>query len=66
MKKRLYRSSNNKMVSGVIGGIAAYFNIDATILRLIFVVALPFSAFFPLLFIYIAASIIMPIDNGID
>ncbi|WP_182201227.1 PspC domain-containing protein [Paraliobacillus salinarum] len=66
MKKRLYRSTRNKMVSGVIGGIAEYFNVDATILRLIFVVALPFTAFFPLLFVYIAAAIIMPIDNGIE
>lgn len=63
MDKKLYRSSSNKMMSGVLGGIAEYFNFDATILRLIFVIALPFTAFFPLFFIYIAASIIMPIEG---
>ncbi|GGM36351.1 putative membrane protein YvlC [Paraliobacillus quinghaiensis] len=65
MDKRLYRSSSNKMVSGVLGGIAEYFNFDATILRLIFVVALPFTAFFPLFFVYIAAAFIMPIDGEV-
>ncbi|WP_117168820.1 PspC domain-containing protein [Paraliobacillus sediminis] len=65
MDKKLFRSSSNKMVSGVLGGIAEYFNFDATILRLIFVIAVPFTAVFPLLFIYIAASIIMPIEGEI-
>lgn len=65
MNKRLYRSESNKMMSGVIGGVAEYFNLDATILRLVFVIALPFTAFFPLLFIYIAASIIMPIEGEV-
>ncbi|MBL0132634.1 MAG: PspC domain-containing protein [Chitinophagaceae bacterium] len=37
--KRLYRSSDDKVISGVCGGLAAYFNIDTWIPRLIF--ALP-------------------------
>ncbi|WP_112181843.1 MULTISPECIES: PspC domain-containing protein [Paraliobacillus] len=65
MDKKLYRSSSNKMVSGVLGGLAEYFNFDATIIRLIFVVALLFTAVFPLLFVYIAAAFIMPIDGEI-
>ena len=35
MAKKLYRSSNNKMISGVCAGIAEYFNIDPSIVRLI-------------------------------
>ena len=31
---RLYRSTENRMISGVCGGIAEYFNIDPTLVRL--------------------------------
>ncbi len=34
-QKRLYKSSTNKMISGVCGGIAEYINIDPTIVRLL-------------------------------
>lgn len=34
MKKRLYRSTENKVIAGVCGGIAAYFDIDPTLVRL--------------------------------
>ena len=33
--KRLYRSRTSRMISGVCGGIAEYFNIDPTLVRLI-------------------------------
>lgn len=38
--KKLYRSSNNYIIGGVCGGLAEYFNIDPTIIRLIAVIAL--------------------------
>ncbi len=34
MDKRLYKSNVNKMLCGVCGGIAEYFNIDPTLVRL--------------------------------
>lgn len=34
MDKRLYKSNENKMIDGVCGGIAEYFNIDPTMIRL--------------------------------
>lgn len=37
MEKRLYRSRNNRMVAGVCGGIAEYFGIDPTLIRLAWV-----------------------------
>ena len=37
MDKKLYRSNINKMLCGVCGGIGEYFNIDPTIIRLIWV-----------------------------
>lgn len=33
-QKRLYRSRENRMVCGVCGGIADYFNVDPTLIRL--------------------------------
>ena len=35
--KRLYRSNRDRMIAGVCGGMAEYFAIDPTIIRLIFV-----------------------------
>ena len=34
MNKRLYKSRNDKMLGGVCGGIAEYFDIDPTLVRL--------------------------------
>ena len=36
-RKRLMRSKDNRILAGVIGGIAEYLDVDATILRIIFV-----------------------------
>ena len=38
MKKRLYRSRRDVIIAGVCGGIAEYFDVDPTIVRLIAVV----------------------------
>ena len=35
MEKKLYKSNQNKMIDGVCGGIAEYFGIDPTVVRLI-------------------------------
>lgn len=56
--KQLYKSSTNKKIAGVCGGIGEYFGIDPTIVRLGFV-ALSFM-FGGGLVVYILAAIIMP------
>ena len=58
MGKKLYKSNKNKMLDGVCGGIAEYFNIDPTLVRLGWVVfcALGGSG----LLAYIIMAIIMP------
>ena len=38
MSKKLYKSQDNRMICGVCGGIAEYFNIDVTLVRLIGVI----------------------------
>lgn len=40
MTKKLYRSRKDKMIGGVAGGLAEYFDIDPTLVRIIFVVSL--------------------------
>lgn len=37
MRKKLYRSSSDRMLCGVCGGVAEYFGIDPTIIRLLYV-----------------------------
>lgn len=56
--KRLYRSKKDKVLGGVCGGIAEYFNIDPVIIRVIAVV-LAFMGFIGLI-AYIVAWIIVP------
>jgi phage shock protein C len=36
--RKLYRSKTNRKLAGVCGGLAQYFNIDATVIRVLFVV----------------------------
>lgn len=38
MKKRLYKSNKDKKIDGVCAGIAEYFDIDPTLIRLLWVV----------------------------
>ena len=58
MKKKLYKSSEDKKLCGVCGGIAEYFELDPTVIRLAWIV-------FTLLggsgiIAYIIAAIVMP------
>ena len=56
MTKRLYRSSRDSKIAGVCGGLAEYFNIDPTIIRVIFVLLLlpgGFPGFIPYVILWI-------------
>lgn len=64
MKKRLYKSSKDKKISGVCGGLAEYLNIDSTIVRLIW--ALVCLAYGSGIIAYILCAIIIPDDSVID
>ena len=57
MNKRLYKSRNDKMLDGVCGGIAEYFDIDPTLVRLIWAV---FGATGSGILAYIIAAVIIP------
>ena len=57
--KRLYRSINDRMLGGVCGGIAQYFNIDPTLIRLLFVLALFITAG-TMIIAYLVMLVIIP------
>ena len=57
--KRLYRSTSDRMIAGICGGLGEYFGIDSTLVRLIFV----FGAIFTgsaLFWAYIVMLIVVP------
>ncbi len=58
--KRLARSNSNVMFAGVAAGLGEYFNIDPTLVRLLFVVLGFLSGFFPALFVYLVLWFVMP------
>jgi phage shock protein C len=58
--KKLYRSRENKIFSGIIGGIGEYFDVDPTVLRLIFVFLILASGIMPGIIAYIIALFIVP------
>ncbi len=60
MAKKLYRSSKQRMVAGICGGLAEYFDIDVNIMRLLFVAISLLSVLFPMVIFYIIAWIIVP------
>lgn len=60
MEKKLYLSETDKKVAGVCGGIAEYFNIDATLVRLILVILTIFSAGIGGILVYLIAAMVIP------
>lgn len=63
MYKRLTKSSTNRMVSGVCAGIAEFYNLDPTIVRVAYAFLTIFSTVFPGVLLYIVLCIIVPKDD---
>jgi phage shock protein PspC (stress-responsive transcriptional regulator) len=57
--KKLMRSSTDKKIAGVCGGLAEYFDIDATVIRLVWVLALFFAGTGGL--IYLILWVVLPV-----
>ena len=62
MEKKLYRSTINKKIAGVCGGLAEYLNIDASIIRIIWALLILCAG--TGLIAYIACALIIPEDPG--
>jgi len=65
MTKRLLRSRTDKMIAGVCGGLANYFGIDATLMRLAFAALILLGMGSPLL-AYLVLWLIVPLDDNLD
>lgn len=58
MKKKLYKTEDDKKLCGVCGGIAEYFDVDSTLIRLAWII---FAVFMGSgILAYILAAIVMP------
>lgn len=56
----LRRSRRNRMIAGVVGGLAEHFGLDPTLARIIYVLVSIFSAAFPGIIVYIVLWILIP------
>lgn len=62
---RLRRSRSNKMIAGVIGGLANYFGFDPTMARVLYVILSVVSVAFPGILVYIILWIVMPQEGEV-
>jgi phage shock protein C len=60
LQKPLRRSTENRVIGGVVGGLAEYFKIDPTMARVGYVLLSLISAGFPGLLVYVLLWIVMP------
>ncbi len=63
MKKKLYRSRDDKIIAGIFGGLGEYTEVDSNLLRLIGLLVLLFTAGVPFLIIYLIAIFIIPLKE---
>lgn len=61
--KRLYRSSTDKKLAGVCGGLGEYLNMDSTVLRLLWVIVTVITGIVPGIVAYIIAAIVIPVKE---
>jgi phage shock protein C len=60
VNRRLYRCRQNRVLAGVAGGLAEYFDTDPTLVRVLWIISIFFGGFGLLL--YLAMAIIVPIE----
>lgn len=63
MQKKLVKSSTNKTLTGVLGGLGEYFGFDPTIVRVAYVLLTFFTCFSGII-VYIVLCLIIPKDNN--
>lgn len=70
MEKKLQRNMRNRVIGGVCGGIANYFGMDATLLRLLFAFMILFAGtgfwLYIILWIVMPAGNLQPVSDGVE
>jgi Putative stress-responsive transcriptional regulator len=64
LARPLRRSRTNRQIAGVVGGLAEYFGVDPTLLRVIYVVGSIVSAAFPGVLVYLLLWLLIPEAEG--
>lgn len=59
-RKKLYRSRKNRKISGICGGLAEYFKIDATLVRIAVIALLLITFAIPVIVSYLIGTFIIP------
>lgn len=63
--KKLYRIEEGKMLAGVCGGVAEYFNMDITVMRVLWVIASLCTGIGAGIILYIVMAIIVPTKSEV-
>lgn len=59
--RRLYRSADDRYIAGVAGGVADYFNVDPVIVRILWVLSVPFTGSLTF-WIYLVMAVVVPLE----
>jgi phage shock protein C len=62
--RKLYRSRKNKMLAGVCGGLGDYFGIDATLVRILWVLLTVVSIGIGGILVYLILALVIPEEPG--
>jgi phage shock protein C len=60
VSRPLRRSRTNRLIAGVVGGLAEYFGVDPTLMRVVYVVGSIVSVAFPGLLVYLLLWLLIP------
>lgn len=60
MTKKLYKSRENRVLAGVLGGVGEYFEVDAILVRLIYLVFMISTGVVPGAIVYVIAALVIP------
>ncbi|MBE3570064.1 MAG: PspC domain-containing protein [Bacillales bacterium] len=63
--KKLFRSRVDRKLAGVLGGIAQMLGVDSTIIRVLFIILLFPTGFFPLAITYLLLMFVMPNEEDV-
>ena len=59
-KRPLTKSRSNRVIAGVVGGLAEYIGMDPALARMLYVLISVFSAAFPGILVYLILLVVMP------
>lgn len=60
MKKKLYRNTKERLLGGVLAGLADYYGHDVVFYRLLYIILLILTGFMPGVLIYVVAWLMLP------